>query len=811
MRQSKKKRIRLSKAGRLMICLCLLVALMTGALFRLRPEAMSALASANRSIYDASAEIEAAQAKFASNEGMADLVTSTDSEAQKLELAFQGMARPEAMDKILDLLQSYKKEASFFVSGIDASEDEASVKRAVFNGHTVGSYGLKGEKHMEQKTGPALVEDFCRANKIIEVVSGSAPTRMMCNATRYTDELRRAAWAGGIETIEETTHYVSFQSFFSYSQVKAYVDKLPRASIVAIKLEGPLDEIEYEPPEDDDKPAVDMQDTIDPDKEAVDVADLDDEQRLLLIVEWFIKALDDTNYLPKAAELLEKNQGALAVNVTDIRTTRRAAAFLFYDLGNKTELEYLFTVLEEMDAHATFLVTMDETAAYADQIKAVLAHGHDLGIALKPQKNQDAYTYCTQIVRCQQILRDQYGYTDAKIIKLPYGPLDDYIREAISAAGCTLLDHGSAITKTRDENVSDPEVVYEEIFGGKRVILRRGHIVYFRMNFYRNSNTLLGDLVRMIISRNSVYPIESANTILADKDLLYTYPLPENLILPEVRDKIHTGQLRDNLMELVEKNYIGFVDARSSKQLPGFTPQEIRRINYRGLIKNQENAIFFTVDDWGSDDTITKLLDVLRKHDAKATFCVRTNNIYINPNLLRAIALEGHDIASHTDTHYVLATDLGGTRGFKSLTPEQLQELRADLIRSYQVLQSVIGDVKLENGKPALTTLFRPPTLAVSREGMEVVFDCGFTYIVSGAYTSQDYIAESTEKLLKQLRSNIDTSGTIIVLHMSDNSMYTADALDAFLTENESKPASKRFVCRRLSDYLDGSYANSAR
>ena len=91
------------------------------------------------------------------------------------------------------------------------------------------------------------------------------------------------------------------------------------------------------------------------------------------------------------------------------------------------------------------------------------------------------------------------------------------------------------------------------------------------------------------------------------------------------------------------------------------------------------------------------------------------------------------------------------------------------------------------------------------------MFDCGFTYIVSGAYTSEDYIAKSAEKLLAQIHHNIRQSGTVIVMHMSDNSLYTAEALDAFLTANESKPASRQFVCRRLSDYLDGSYINSVR
>lgn len=807
--ESNKKRIWVPKAAKVAICLGVFIALTLVVLVKLGPAIAPLIASAN--MYDATAEINAAQARFeAEGAGRAELVDSTQSKAQKVELAFQGMTRPEVMELILDLLQEHKKEATFFVSGIDASEDEASVQRAVREGHTVGSYGLRGEKHMETKDGAALVDDFCRANKIIKTISGSAPNRMMCNATQYTDTLRRAAWASGIETIEQTTHYVSFQSFTSYTQVKSYVDRLPRASIVAIKMEGPLDEIEYEPPEDDDKPAVDMQDTIDPEKEAVDISKLDDEQRLLLIVEWLLKALDDTNFLPEAAEHLEKNGGALAENTIDIHTTRPSSTFTFYDLGNIEELTYLLDVLDEMDAHATFTVTMEEAGIYGEQIRAVLERGHDMGIAVKSQKNQDAYTYCTQILLCQRLLKEEYGYPNARIVSLPYGPLNDGIREAASAAGCTLLSHSSAITKSKDQLSTDPEAVYDGLFGGKHIILRRGHIVYFRMNFYQNSNTLLGDIVRMIITRNSAYPIESANTILADTDLLYTYPLPVDSILPEVRDKIHAGQLQDDFMERVEKYYIGNVDVNTTGQLPGFTRSEVRRIDHKGLIKNDENAIFFTIDDWGSDDTITKLLDVLRKHNAKATFCVRTNNIYINPNLLRAIALEGHDIVSHTDSHIPLSTSLGKHR-FAELTAEEQQTLKDDLILSYQTLQSVVGDIKLENGKPALTTLFRPPTLAVSKMGMETVFDCGFTYIVSGAYTSEDYVAESTEKLLAKMHSHIRKSGTVIVMHMSDNSLYTAEALDAFLTENASKPASRQFVCRRLSDYLDGSYINSAR
>ena len=108
-------------------------------------------------------------------------------------------------------------------------------------------------------------------------------------------------------------------------------------------------------------------------------------------------------------------------------------------------------------------------------------------------------------------------------------------------------------------------------------------------------------------------------------------------------------------------------------------------------------------------------------------------------------------------------------------------------------MQRVIGDLKDQEGKPSLSLLFRPPTLAVGRNGLETVFDCGFTHAVSGFYSTSDYKAKDAESLVRTLKPMI-RSGTVFVMHFSDNAAYTAEAVDKLLTGLEEKGSEFRFV-----------------
>ena len=126
---------------------------------------------------------------------------------------------------------------------------------------------------------------------------------------------------------------------------------------------------------------------------------------------------------------------------------------------------------------------------------------------------------------------------------------------------------------------------------------------------------------------------------------------------------------------------------------------------------------------------------MLRKHGVPATFFILTHNVIYNPNLLRAIALEGHDIASHTNMHKPMATEDEKEVLHPTMSYE---EYYSDMNTSYNRLASIVGDLQWPDGRPVLTKFMRPPTLAVSSMGIRAILENGFEYIINGSASTED-------------------------------------------------------------------------
>ncbi len=181
-----------------------------------------------------------------------------------------------------------------------------------------------------------------------------------------------------------------------------------------------------------------------------------------------------------------------------------------------------------------------------------------------------------------------------------------------------------------------------------------------------------------------------------------------------------------------------------------------------------------------------------------------------NPNLLRAIAEDGNDIGSHSYLHKPMAVRDKITNKQKPIQTKA--EYIKDAETAYKILESVTGDVTYE-GKPVLTRFFRPPTLAISKMGVEVIFSHGYQFIVAGFGSTEDYEVVSTEQLVNRIRDEVYEKdkvrkGAIVVMHMSDSAQYTAHALDAILTANDRRSDDDpgKFIPAKLSDYLVEGY-----
>ena len=74
---------------------------------------------------------------------------------------------------------------------------------------------------------------------------------------------------------------------------------------------------------------------------------------------------------------------------------------------------------------------------------------------------------------------------------------------------------------------------------------------------------------------------------------------------------------------------------------------------------------------------------MLEKQNVKATFFIKTEYVDANPNLLRTIAVKGHQIACHTDGHIPLANPLDENESVDlTLTDEEALNLRKDIVTS---------------------------------------------------------------------------------------------------------------------------------
>ncbi len=67
--------------------------------------------------------------------------------------------------------------------------------------------------------------------------------------------------------------------------------------------------------------------------------------------------------------------------------------------------------------------------------------------------------------------------------------------------------------------------------------------------------------------------------------------------------------------------------------------------------RTDRKEVWLTIDDGPSPDDQPQLLELLRRHDARATFFVIGRRVRQHPELVQAVLQAGHQLANHSDTH----------------------------------------------------------------------------------------------------------------------------------------------------------------
>ncbi len=823
------------------------------------------------SSYNADAQIAQALEQMKNSKDRATVITSSDSGQRIIALTFDGLTDRTTVQQILDLLKKYNAKATFFVDGMQTAEDPQTVVNIKNAGHEIENYTLSGVVKMENLSAEKLVKDFCRAQRIIKVTTDKEPNLLKCNDTKYTDQLLQAAKACGFSSVVKSDVFLNVKQVNSLNTADNFVNNIKPGSIVSVKLKT-VEPIVNEPGKIDLRPAIDKQ----PGLKTLPQETEPGEKEIVAAVEKLLIALqkakytttsvdyfspqkpskitfrqkdNDASFLVKTASFIQEQvmavfscRTAYAAESVDnatkeikiISTTEPALSYTFGGLTNKAVVNDVLGRLNSLGIKATFFVAETEMKRYPETVRKIIENGHEIGISKRPKDGETFDDICKEIARCRKMLQEQFGVT-TNLVQQPWGVVTDATKEAVSASNCKLIGQSVTVVQSKHKDYASADQVMAEIFGTSVFSLARGQIVYFRMDYYTNAR-LVVDLIDTIKQRkvdniayvtffdnpannpanDSQYTIKPVGQILNNAKFVYQYPAdPKNMPARLRNDGNGLNIDENNLLAEISKRYIGSEDVNADDRMIGFSKMEIRRLDQSGCVHTEDNVIFLSFDDWGSDGSVGKLLYVLRKHNVPGTFFVLTHNVLNNPNLLRAIARQGHEIGSHSDLHMPMAV-LDPQTG-KQVPTENKEDYLKDVSTAYQKLRDVVGDVTV-NGKPALTAFFRPPQLAVSKMGFEALFKTGYEYIISGSET-YDYEAKNVPQIIKPMEDALYTvngevkKGAILVMHMGDSEVYTATALDILLTANEAKADSdpSKFKVGRLSDYLTDGYSQMSR
>jgi len=151
------------------------------------------------------------------------------------------------------------------------------------------------------------------------------------------------------------------------------------------------------------------------------------------------------------------------------------------------------------------------------------------------------------------------------------------------------------------------------------------------------------------------------------------------------------------------------------------------------MAPRRPGEIALTFDDGPNPEWTPRLLDILAKHDVKATFFMLGKFASVHSELVRRVAAEGHLIGDHSWSHPKL-----------SYCPAQ--RIRDELKRTKDTLEQIVS---------AKVKFFRPPFGARRPAVFRIARELGLEPVLWNAMTD-DWIEPSTEKIAATLSKRVD-------------------------------------------------------
>lgn len=194
------------------------------------------------------------------------------------------------------------------------------------------------------------------------------------------------------------------------------------------------------------------------------------------------------------------------------------------------------------------------------------------------------------------------------------------------------------------------------------------------------------------------------------------------------------------------------------------TSEELKQYDAYYVGDKEKKIIYLTFDCGYENGNTEPILNVLKKHNAKATFFVVGHFLETAPEIAKRMVADGHTVGNHTYHHPDMSaiSDIGSFQ-------KEMDDVAA-------LFQEITGT--------EMVKYYRPPQGKYSTENLKMAQELGYqTFFWSLAYVDWNVDAQPTkEEAFDKLLTRIHP-GAIVLLHST--SKTNGEILDELLTKWE--------------------------
>lgn len=151
---------------------------------------------------------------------------------------------------------------------------------------------------------------------------------------------------------------------------------------------------------------------------------------------------------------------------------------------------------------------------------------------------------------------------------------------------------------------------------------------------------------------------------------------------------------------------------------------------------------------WGNEDT-PKILEILKKHDVKATFFMTGGWVESYPDDVKAILADGHDLGNHSENH-------------KNMSQISDAEKKKELMEPHRKVKE-LTDYDM--------FLFRPPYGDYDNAVVNVARECGY-YAIQWDVDSLDWKDYGVDSIIRTVTEHKHLgNGSIILCHNGEHEL----------------------------------------